>query len=174
MIIPIRPRRPALWVLALLLVAAAGCGGGEEVTKESIARARRLWSKAGIRDYDLEWISSGSSSSHYRVSVRNGGVRTIESVQSTGQTVPVRTAEPRYYGVEGLFMIIADELAQRQMPRPFGQPKGTTAILRFTPDAKLGIPMSYRRDVMGAPMPLAIDVVRFDPHPRASPSPPPS
>lgn len=143
------------------------------MTAESIARARRLWTKAGVRDYDLEWTSSaGSNQSHYRVSVRGGQVRSVDSILPDGRTIAARTAEPRYYGVEGLFMIIADELAQRRNPEPFGRPKGTKAILRFTPDPKLGYPTSYRRDVLGSPLPLAIDVIRFVPDPLARPEPP--
>src|SRR4051794_37444242 len=37
----------------IVLTALAGCGGGEVVTAESIARARQTWTKAGIRDYNL-------------------------------------------------------------------------------------------------------------------------
>ena len=62
-------------------------------------------------------------------------------------------------------MIMSDELAQRKSNAPFGQPKGTKSVLRFTPDPKLGYPRSYRRDVLGAPMSLAIDVVRLVPEP---------
>jgi hypothetical protein len=36
-------------------------------------------------------------------------------------------------------------------------------VLRFEPDPKLGYPRSYRRDVLGTPQALAIDVVRFEP-----------
>jgi hypothetical protein len=162
-----RSPRAVCSTLAFLLILGSGCGGGEDVTEESLARARRLWTRSGIHNYDLEWTSTaGMSSAHYRVSVRDGQVRNVESVLPDGRVVATRTAEPRYYGVEGLFMIIADERAQRSRPEPFGRPKGTTAILKFTPDAKLGYPRSYRRDVLGTPLPLAIDVIRFVPSPR--------
>jgi hypothetical protein len=146
------------------LLAMAGCGG-EEVTAESIGKAKRLWEQAKIRDYDLEWMSSGLSQARYRVTVRDGSVRSIEAVLPDGRTYPVHPAEPKFYGVEGLFMIMSDELAQRKSNAPFGQPKGTKSVLRFTPDPKLGYPRSYRRDVLGAPMSLAIDVVRLVPEP---------
>ena len=38
-------------------------------------------------------------------------------------------------------------------------------MLRFTPDPQLGYPRSYRRDVLGTPQVLAIDVTRFTPRP---------
>jgi hypothetical protein len=153
--------------LALLLVLPmlAGCAGGQEVTARSIRDARRLWDRAGIRDYDLEWTSTGLRNSHYRVSVRNARVESIESVYQ-GKAYPVRPARPEYYGIDGLFMTIEDELAQLQTATPFGQARGTKAVLRFTPDPKLGYPRSYRRDVMGTPQVLALDVTRFAPRPR--------
>ena len=62
-------------------------------------------------------------------------------------------------------MTIADELAQLGTSTPFGQPKGTKSVLRFTPDPELGYPRRYRRDVLGTPLALAIDVIRFEPSP---------
>ena len=38
-------------------------------------------------------------------------------------------------------------------------------MLRFTPDPELGYPRRYRRDVLGTPLALAIDVIRFRPEP---------
>src|SRR5262249_47666670 len=70
---------------------------------------------------------------------------------------------PKYFGVDGLFTTIADELAQLKMDRPFGQPKGTKVVMRFTPDPKLGYPRSYRRDVLGTAQGVAIDVIRLIP-----------
>ncbi len=142
-----------------------GCAGGEDVTAKSLEQARRLWSRAGIEDYDLEWESSGLNQAHYRVTVRGGRVRTVVMVQPDGQLTEVHPAEPKFYSVEGLFITLAEELAQLKGPTPFGRPKGTKAILRFTPDAKLGYPRSYRRDVVGASRGVAIDVVRFVPNP---------
>jgi hypothetical protein len=145
------------------MLALFGCARREDVTARSLAEARRLWERAGIRDYDLEWSSSGLGHGHYVVTVRGGQVTAIESILSGGKRMTVHPAEPRFYGVEGLFMIIDEELAQLETSSPFGQPKGTKAVLRFEPDPKLGYPRSYRRDVLGTPQGLAIDVVRFEP-----------
>ncbi|HMB05602.1 MAG TPA: DUF6174 domain-containing protein [Isosphaeraceae bacterium] len=170
---PIATRRTRIIRTAVLslLPILAGCAGGEEVTVQSIGQARRLWDRAQIRDYDLEWTSSGLNHGHYRVAVRGGQVRSIESIQPDGRGVTVDPAEPRYYGVEGLFTTIKDELAQLQMPEPFGQAKGNKVMMRFTPDPKLGFPRRYRRDVLGTPQALAIDVIRFVPDPRARSAP---
>jgi hypothetical protein len=158
-----RGSRPILSFTSLCLFLVSGCAGGEVVTAESIRAARARWEKADVRDYDLEWESSGLSKAHYVVSVRNGRVRSIESIAHDGRRREVTSPEPKFYGVDGLFMIISDELAQLEGETPFGKPKGTKAVLRFTPDPVLGYPRSYRRDVLGSPMPLAIDVVRFAP-----------
>jgi len=170
---PIATRSPSAIrsvLLAVILLALAGCAGGVDVTGQSLAEARRRWERAGIRDYQLEWTSSGLGHGHYVVTVRDSQVVSIESILPGGKSMAVHPAEPRFYGVEGLFMIIGDELAQLEMSAPFGQPKGTKAVLRFTPEPKLGYPRSYRRDVLGTPLALAIDVIRFEPEPRSPPT----
>lgn len=150
--------------MAALLLALAGCGGGEDVTAGSIQAARQRWQAARLHDYDLEWTSWGLREAHYVVSVRDDRVRAIELVRPDGRKLPIHSPEPRYFGVDGLFTTIADELAQLGTDRPFGQPKGTQVVLRFTPDPKLGYPRRYRRDVAGARATLGIDVVRLTPN----------
>ena len=164
-----RIRRSAT-VLTVFSMAALGvvcifahCSGGQTVTPEAIADARKVWTGAGMRDYDLEWMASGVSSAHYFVTVRGGEVRKVESVAPDGRKHELHPAEPRFFGVDGLFTTIADELAQLKSDRPFGQPKGTKVVMRFTPDPKLGYPRFYRRDVLGTTQGLAIDVVRLIP-----------
>lgn len=158
-------RAPRLaWMVPLLVPTLAGCGG-EDVTTESLARARQRWERAGIEDYTLEWTSSGRANAYYKVAVRGGRVRSVEQVLPDGRTVELHPGEPKYFGVDGLFLTIADEYAQLGTDAPFGQPRGTKAVLRFTPDPKYGYPRSYRRDLVGSPMPVAIDVVQFTPDP---------
>jgi hypothetical protein len=163
MAIVIDSSRATHWVLLGVVLTLTGCAGREDVTARSLAEARRRWERAGIRDYDLEWSSSGLGHGHYVVTVRGSQVVAIESILAGGKRIAVHTAEPRFYGVEGLFMIIGEELALLDTSTPFGQPKGTKAVLRFEPDPKLGYPRSYRRDVLGTPQALAIDVLRFEP-----------
>ena len=141
----------------------AGCSGGQTVTPEALAAARQTWTAAGMHDYDLEWTASGPSSGHYFVTVRGGEVRKVESVAPDGRKYELHPAEPRFFGVDGLFTTIADELAQLKSDRPFGQPKGTKVVMRFTPDPRLGYPRLYRRDLLGTMRGLAIDVVRLTP-----------
>jgi hypothetical protein len=162
-------RRPRSAPLALLLVstlaALSGCAEGEAVSAPSLREARLRWEKAGVRDYDLEWTSSGSNPAHYAVTVRGGQVTDVAMVGPDGARHEVKPARPEYYGVDGLFRTIDEELRQLDADRPFDRPKGTTAVLRFDPDPTYGYPRTYRRDVVGAPMPVAIDVVRFTPVP---------
>jgi hypothetical protein len=76
------------------------------------------------------------------------------------------------YSVDGLFTTIKDEIAQLDQPSPFGQPKGTSAILKFTPDPDLGYPKGYRRDVLGTPKGVSIDVLKLDRDPPPAVPPP--
>jgi hypothetical protein len=157
-------------IILSILPVLAGCAGGEKVTAQSISEAKQRWEQARVRNYDLEWTSSGRANNHYLVKVRGGQVQSIESVQPDGRSRPVKTAEPRFFGIEGLFLTISEELAQLQMPEPFGQAKENTVVMRFTPDPKYGFPRRYHRDVLGTPQSLAIDVIRFVPDPPARPA----
>ena len=173
-----RIRRPAIGMTLVAMTGLAAvcifarCSGGQSVTPEALAAARKVWAEAGIRDYDLEWSASGITSAHYYVTVRQREVRKVESIASDGRRIAVPTHEPRYFGVDGLFTTIADELAQLKLDQPFGQPKGTKVVMRFTPDPRLGYPRSYRRDVLGTSQGLAIDVIRLIPKGSSSGSPP--
>ena len=140
-----------------------GCAGGEEVTPEALEAARRLWKHAGIHNYNMEWTVTGPNNAHYFVTVRDGEVRKLQSVRPDGARFELHSGQPRYFSVNGLFLTIANELALLKTERPFGQPKGTKVLLRFEPDSKWGYPHWYRRDVMGAPQGMRIDVVRLVP-----------
>ncbi|HEV3120514.1 MAG TPA: DUF6174 domain-containing protein [Isosphaeraceae bacterium] len=159
-------------MLGAVCLVLAGCGAGEQVTPSALAKARRNWSKAKIHDYNLEWTSSGQRTSHYRVYVRDGKVKRIDSVLPGGHEKVMHPAEPDMYSVDGLLQVIEEELAQVKGPSPFGQAHGAGAVLRFTPDPALGYPKSYSRDVPGTPQGLAIDVVRLDVNPPSAIPPP--
>jgi hypothetical protein len=154
-----------------ILGSSLGCAGGQEVNPKAIDAARRLWTQAGIRDYNLEWSVTGPNNAHYFVSVHGGEVRKIESIQPDGVGVVVRSEEPRYFGVDGLFLTIANELALLKTDRPFGQPKGTKVVMRFQPDQEHGYPHWYRRDVMGTLQSMRIDVIGLVPKAATSKSP---
>jgi Family of unknown function (DUF6174) len=156
---------------ALCLLALSGCGGGQVLTPQAIRASRQTWQRADLRDYDLEWTTSGAQTGHYRVSVRGGEVRSVRTVLPDGREIETRTAQPESYGVDGLFQILEEELAQLGADQPFGQPPGTTAALWFDPDPQLGYPRRYRRDVVGAPQGVAIDVIRLIPASGVVPAP---
>jgi len=146
-----------------ILGSMLGCAGGKEVTPEAIAAARRLWKQAGIPNYDLEWTVTGRNNAHYFVTVRGGEVRRLESVRPDGTRSKLPSHEPRYFGVDGLFLTMADELALLKTASPFSEPKGTKVVMRFEPDSKWGYPHWYRRDVLGASQGMRIDVIRLVP-----------
>jgi Family of unknown function (DUF6174) len=164
------PKRTGVsWIatvsIGAILGSAFGCGGGKEVAPEAIAAAKRLWTNAGIRDYDLElnWSTSGMNTAHYVITVHAGTVQKVESIQPDGRRIVLVPGAAKYYSVDGLFLTIADELAQMQTDRPFNQPKGTKVVMRMETDPKLGYLHWYRRDVMGASQGARIDVIRLTP-----------
>jgi hypothetical protein len=165
-------RQSSILLLTPLLLTLPGCGGGVDATKDSVKAAEAKWKAANIKDYDLEWANSGMGTGHYKVFVRGGEVKAVYSVIPGGREVVAKPAAPRLYSVDGLFTVIKDEIAQLGQAEPFGQPKGTSAVLKFTPDAELGYPRSYRRDVMGTPKGVSIDVLRLDRNPPAEIPPP--
>jgi len=163
-------RNAASIVVFSSLAPLVGCNGGEAVTDQTLAAAKQHWKRAEIRNYDLEWMSSGMNQALYRVQVRDDQVERVDQVLSDGQTVELHPAQARYFSVDGLFLTIAEDLAQLRTDHPFGMAKGTSAVLRFSPDAQYGFPRAYRRDYAGSPRPLAIDVIRFEPRASSVPS----
>jgi hypothetical protein len=165
----VRPRKRGFVLIQLgslaILGAALGCSGGQNVTPEAIDQAKRLWKETGIRDYELElnWTTNGQNHSHYLVVVKDGEVRQIESVLADGRRIELHAGMPRYYGVDGLFLTMADELALLKTDRPFGQPPGTKVVMRFKADPKMGYPLWYRRDVFGTSQSVNIDVIKLVP-----------
>jgi hypothetical protein len=161
-------------VLATVMIAVAGCGSGQVVTPEAVQAARQLWTRAGIRDYDLDWSVQGRNTARYFVTVRGGEVRRIEAIRPDGSKVPLRSEEPGMFGVDGLFRTIDEELAVcSKSERPFGEPKGTRVVMRFEPDATLGYPHWYHRDVLGSTISMAIDVNAMTPVPATAGGPDP-
>jgi Family of unknown function (DUF6174) len=148
--------------------AVVGCSHGEEATPEAVAQAQERWTKAGILDYTLEWTVTGPNNAHYYVTVERGEVSEIEAAAPDGRRLKVHSAAPRYFGVDGLFLTIANEIALMKSDRPFSQPKGTKVVMRFQPDSQLGYPHWYRRDVMGTAQSMTIDVLKLVPR---SPAP---
>ena len=156
-----RHARPGL---AALLIAIVGCGGGQEVTPEAVQAARQLWTRARMADYDLDWSVSGPNNAHYLVAVRGGEVRKVEMLRPDGGKVELHPEKKQFFGVDGLFLTMDEELAVcSKSEKPFGQPKGTKVVMRFQPDEKLGYPHWYHRDVLGSPMSMAIDVNTLTP-----------
>lgn len=151
----------------MVLIGVLGCAGGKEVTPEAVKSARAVWEKAGIKDYDLE-LKIVSPTGHYRSTVRDGKVLKVESIQPDGRLLEAHPGDPRFYSVNGQFTNMVEEIALSQSAEPFGQPKGTKVVMRFDPDAELGYPHWYRRDVFGTNRSVAIDIVKLEPS-KASP-----
>lgn len=157
--------------MTMTVMALAGCGRQRELTERSLREARLVWTRAEIRDYDLEWTTSGLRTARYRVTVRGGRVEEVRSVLPDGRELVVHPGAPGFYSVDGLFQTLEEELDQARSARPFGQRSGTQVVLRFDPDPSLGYPRHYRRDVVGSPKGLALDVTSLAPRPREAPAP---
>jgi hypothetical protein len=149
------------WGAVASLLVLSGCGGGQDVTPGALSAAKALWKKSDIRDYDLEWKSSGAMSGQYRVFVRGGRVRLIYTVTPDDKEIVAKPGTPQMYGVDGLFKIIEEEYRELDAERPFGRPRSPKYVLKFSPDSKLGYPQSYQRDFVGSPKGLVITVIRL-------------
>ena len=162
---PLESRLRGFAILGILAAigGVSGCSGGQEVTSEAIREARQLWTKAGIRDYDLEWTVAGAQTNHYYVTVRGGEVRKVESILADGRRLGLKSFDTRYFSVDGLFLTMADYVALLKKDRPSGDSKDAQVVMRFKPDPKLGYPKWFRRDVMGSTQALAVDVVKLVP-----------
>jgi hypothetical protein len=158
----LRSRRLIWPGIVMACLAAAGCSGGQNVTAENLAAARQRWASAGIRDYDLEYTTSPANG-HFLVTVRDGQVKKVEGIQPGGSRTELHPGAPRYYSVDGLFVTIADELLKLDDPRPFDQPRGTTILMKFKPNPKLGYPEWWHRDVVGTSLNARFDVVSVTP-----------
>jgi Family of unknown function (DUF6174) len=154
-------RLSRLGILSACL-AVGGCSGGQDVTAPGIKAARELWSKAGIRDYDLEYTTAPANG-HFLVTVHDGEVKKVEALQPGGARVELHPGEPRYYSVDGLFLTIADELAQLDKPEPFQQPKDTRILMKFKTNPEFGYPEWYHRDIVGVSSSARIDVIKLTP-----------
>src|SRR5262249_5779171 len=78
------------------IVAASGCSRGQDVTALSINAAREVWTKAGIRDYDLEY-KTYPANGHFLVTVRGAEVKKVEAIQPDGALNELHPGAPRYY-----------------------------------------------------------------------------
>ena len=152
---------------ALLLALLAGCDDGRDVSPRSLRRAKTTWEAAKLKDYDVEWVAAGPQAGpegvRYAVEVRGGAVKSVAVVGKDGKAAEVHPAEPEAYAVDGLFRTLQEEMDQLKADAPFGWPKGPAPTLKFDPDARLGYPRSYRRNVPGRPPGLAIDVLAVRP-----------
>ena len=82
--------------IAFALLLLAGCSGAEEdVNTRTVAAARRTWKAANLKDYDLEWASTGAIEGHYLVFVRDGQVKAVREVLPNGKTVEAKPAKSR-------------------------------------------------------------------------------
>ncbi|MDX2035168.1 MAG: DUF6174 domain-containing protein [Isosphaeraceae bacterium] len=148
-------------VICVVSASIVGCAGGEAVTVASLQAAQAKWRAAGLADYDLVWRSSGARPGTYRVFVRGGEVKAIYT-RHEGREIPAKPGQPRFYGVDGLFLTIAEDLAQLDQPLPFGKPRGTSVVMRFEPDPALGYPRTYVRDVSGSMQGISVEVLSLE------------
>ncbi len=141
-------RRPAWLVAAFVIGAGAGLlllgrDRAEELTAERLAEAREVWESQAPASYTMELEMRGALSEVRTVVVRNGRVVTMTT---GGIEAPASSWE--YWSVEGLFDVLAAEIANAADPqRTLGA--GKVALLaRFDPS--WGYPSYFYRHIMGS------------------------
>lgn len=152
-------RRPLLLVAAFVVGAAAGLlllgrDRAQELTAEGLAAARRLWRSQAPDSYTLELEMRGALN-ETRIVVVDGG----RVVGMTAGGVEAPRASWEYWSVEGLFDVLATELANAADP---GRTRGAgrvALLVRFDPS--WGYPSYFYRHIMGSLNDIEWEVVRF-------------
>lgn len=156
---PIDLRRPVWLLTALVLGAVAGLvllgrDRAGELTRERLDEARRAWASQAPDSYTLELEMRGALNELRTVVVRNGEV---VSMVSGGVEAPSSAWE--YWSVEGLFDVLATELANAEDPRRTLGTGEVALLARFDPT--WGYPSYFYRHIMGSLNDIEWRVVRF-------------
>jgi hypothetical protein len=155
-----RRNRRWVWffaVLALLTVAATVTlivyNLSQQLTREELAKARKLWEEKGPKDYEFRYTTryGEDREDHYAVVVRGGQVRSV----TLNNTIHLPREKLRHYSMTALFDQIEDFL---DLDSKSGRPK-VYKVGRFSPaDGHL---VRYVRRVMGSRERLEIVVEQF-------------
>jgi hypothetical protein len=109
-----------------------------EITADSLREAEQRWTKADIRDYDVEVEVKSRQTETYRVEVRDG---TSQQAFRNGRPLKqLRTFET--WSVPGMFETIHTDLANSDRTK---NPRVPRMTLQAEFDPETGMPLKYRR-----------------------------
>ena len=154
------------WFLVLLgLVAGAATllfllrKEGDPLTREALDKAREVWAKHGIEDYDMSVTVTGRQSGEHRIEVRGGKVA---KMTTGGAPAPKHVWE--YWDVNGMFQFLKTELGNAERPRAaYGVDDADDVILRVAFDEQFGYPRRFLRHVLGRDAGSEWRITAFEP-----------
>jgi hypothetical protein len=132
-------------VAALILAVPYFPGRTDPVTRERLEGARALWSRAQVKNYDMDLETRGAQSGRYHVEVRDGHLAGI-----TRNGVTADPAAGEYWTVDGLFQVIEEELDAAEQPDNAAFGPRSQVWLRARFDSRLGFPIRFVREVKPA------------------------
>ena len=157
-------RPPVLGILGALLAGLlAGTlvlrsGAAPEMTRESVAEARRLWSERGPASYSFELQMAGALTDRRRIEVSDGRV-----VAMSIDGEPASRSAWEYWSVDGLLDALEAELRNAEDPPPsLGISDPSQLVLRARFDRELGYPTEFLRHIMGRQQGTEWRVVAFE------------
>ena len=122
----------------------------QQLSRDQVDAARKLWEEKGPRDYDLEYTLKGSVNGTYTVKVRDGKV-----VSAEPDDRPIKVKR-HYYGMPALFDFIDEFLLED------AQPGSARAYNLANFDPADGHLSRYVRSVSRRNYRLEIQVERFE------------
>lgn len=152
--------RRITWLLITFVVGAAagllllGRNRAGELTAERLTQARRTWASQAPDSYTLELRMRGALSEVRTVAVSDGRV-----VSMTAGGVEAPESSWEYWSVEGLFDVLATELANAADPRRTVGADRVTLLARFDPT--WGYPSYFYRHIMGSLNDIEWEVIGF-------------
>lgn len=133
------------------------------ITRPAFDQAQSRWKGAGIRDYDVEIVVTGTQPATYRVEVRDG-----HAISAARNGVPL--TQPRTFAtwsIDGMFGTIETDV--RATEKAAGPPSSTatatspTLILRGRFEVERGLPESYFRADWRLNQEVSWRISRFEP-----------
>ena len=147
-------------LLALLLLFAASCSRLDTLTEAALSDAEATWDARAPGFYRMvvEMTGDRLEEGVFEVVVRD---RSVVSLSRNGRAILPDGAQD--YSVDGLFDILARELALAEEPAVLGAPEGygVYLLVRFDPDN--GRLIRYLRSVGGTNNSIEVHVTEFAP-----------
>lgn len=145
-------------MLAALFVLLAACSRLPPLTPAVLSQAEQKWNAHKPAFYRLTIEMSGDrvETGRFEVEVRSGQV---VSLRRNG--LVIRPTSGQDYSMEGIFLMLAQELGLAEKPATVGAPPGYSVYTTAKFDETTGRLIRYRRIVGGASNSIEVNVVEF-------------